>query len=553
MFSVRTRATDKEAEQQEDTLRRESLLNNAWRERAFEEFSSTPEPYRYLLDSHWSWIQPLFNFVYRPAFTRDMKTGGQYYSAALFNAILSHSVRWCKTEPGMEKLLAPFNEGSSFFQTAVTNVFVNLRTGRSKIPSVQSLLLLSAQECGRGNRTQAWLYSGMAFRLIDDMGMCIDGQRYTDSAKLSAEDIEIRNRLFWSCFFWDKLIALYFGRAPVLQKSHISPPRVIMDDTAETELWMPHGLSSPDYPPRQAHSISCFVQMCGLAEILNQVLIQFYGPTCDLSSPKALACALEQSSKMRVWWRDLPEHLKITVGALPRQAPPSHIVTLNCLYHTVNILLHRTLLRLSSSNRAPSDINIDQNPLIQCISSAASIIALFGLFVRTFGDGHVVLSLAYSLYTATSILLLELQANPRNPQRYTMERLSYCLSALERVKKTNPVIATASELIHKELEALGLDIHAYTTLPNATGDRTGQSLHQPTFVPLSTGSQSSAQKTSSVPDHRNFVFMDACYLDNDDLTGGMDYDILDMSPSAFEAFTQIEPLSTTMNPGFDFF
>ena len=246
----------------------------------------------------------------------------------------------------MEKLLAPFNEGSSFFQTAVTNVFVNLRTGRSKIPSVQSLLLLSAQECGRGNRTQAWLYSGMAFRLIDDMGMCIDGQRYTDSAKLLAEDIEIRNRLFWSCFFWDKLIALYFGRAPVLQKSHISPPRVIsqclhrycslvsllilspVDDTAETELWMPHGLSSPDYPPRQAHSISCFIQMCGLAEILNQVLIQFYGPTCDLSSSKALACALEQSSKMRVWWRDLPEHLKITVGALPRQAPPSHIVTL---------------------------------------------------------------------------------------------------------------------------------------------------------------------------------------------------------------------------------
>ncbi|THX57104.1 hypothetical protein D6D06_03902, partial [Aureobasidium pullulans] len=485
--------------------------------------------------------------------TGDMKTGGLYYSAALFNAILSHSVRWCKTEPGMEKLLAPFNEGSSFFQTAVTNVFVNLRTGRSKIPSVQSLLLLSAQECGRGNRTQAWLYSGMAFRLIDDMGMCIDGQRYTDSAKLSAEDIEIRNRLFWSCFFWDKLIALYFGRAPVLQNSHISPPRVIMDDTAETELWMPHGLSSPDYPPRQAHSISCFIQMCGLAEILNQVLIQFYGPTCDLSSSKALACALEQSSKMRVWWRDLPEHLKINVGALPRQAPPSHIVTLNCLYHTINILLHRTLLRLSSSNRAPSDINIDQNPLIQCISSAASIIALFDLFVRTFGDGHVVLSLAYSLYTATSILLLELQANPRNPQRYTMERLSYCLSALERVKKTNPVIATASELIHKELEALGLDIHAYTTLPNATGDRTGQSLHQPTFVPLSTGSQSSAQKTSSVPDHRNFVFMDACYLDNNDLTGGMDYDILDMSPSAFEAFTQIEPLSTTMNPGFDFF
>lgn len=101
-----------------------------------------------------------------------------------------------------------------------------------------------------------------------------------------------------------------------------------VDDTAEIEIWMPHGLTTANYPPRQAHSISCFIHMCGLAEILNQVLIHFYSPTCDLSSSSALACALEQSSKMRVWWKDLPEHLKINVGVLPRLAPPSHIVTL---------------------------------------------------------------------------------------------------------------------------------------------------------------------------------------------------------------------------------
>lgn len=52
------------------------------------------------------------------------------------------------------------------------------------------------------------------------------------------------------------------------------------------------------------------------------------------------------------------------------------------------------------------------------------------------------------------------------------------------------------------------------------------------------------------------VFMDASYLDSGDVAGGgsgLDYDLLDMSPSTFEAFTQVEPLSTTMNPGFDFF
>lgn len=30
------------------------------------------EPFQYLLNVHWCWIQPLFNFVYRPAFTRKV-------------------------------------------------------------------------------------------------------------------------------------------------------------------------------------------------------------------------------------------------------------------------------------------------------------------------------------------------------------------------------------------------------------------------------------------------------------------------------------------------
>jgi hypothetical protein len=123
----------------------------------------------------------------------------------------------------------------------------------------------------------------MAFRLIEDI--CVDsfaattttttngGVGMTDT-QFPAEDVEIRNRLFWSCFFRDELIALYFGRAPMLQSSHISSTAcesvpflsllhspllyrrkkkkakrtcanliiVSMDDTAEIETWLPHGL-----------------------------------------------------------------------------------------------------------------------------------------------------------------------------------------------------------------------------------------------------------------------------------------------------------------------
>jgi len=157
----------------------------------------------------------------------DMEQLGRYYSHTLLNAMLSHSVRWCKNDSQIRQLLVPFDDGNLFSRQARTLLFDELTLGHCTVPTVQTLLLLSAQECSAGNRTQAWLYSGMAFRMIEDMGICIDGQKYASTVKLSDEDIEIRNRLFWSCYFWDKLISLYLGRSPTLQHSTVSPPHIM--------------------------------------------------------------------------------------------------------------------------------------------------------------------------------------------------------------------------------------------------------------------------------------------------------------------------------------
>ena len=108
----------------------------------------------------------------------------------------------------------------------------------------------------------------------------------------------------------------------------------------------------------------------------------------------------------------------------------------SCLYHTVNILLNRAKLKLSRESRYATAM-AEHNPLIQCISSATSIVALFGLYTRTFGEGHVVLALAYSMYTAASIFLLEIQAVGHGAPN-TLERLSLCVHTLERLRKTSP-------------------------------------------------------------------------------------------------------------------
>lgn len=186
------------------------------------------EPFQYLLSTHWCWIQPLWNFVYRPTFTRDMQLLGPYYSHTLLNAILSHSIRWGRWDKDTrDRLENDYDGGAVFSRHARAMVLEEISRGVATIPTVQTLLLLSAQECSAGNTSQAWMYSGMAFRMIDHLGICVDSQRYTGNIPFSDEDVEIRRRLFWSCYFWDKIVSLYLGRSPSLQHSDVSPPQMI--------------------------------------------------------------------------------------------------------------------------------------------------------------------------------------------------------------------------------------------------------------------------------------------------------------------------------------
>ncbi|KAF4447419.1 hypothetical protein F53441_9030 [Fusarium austroafricanum] len=418
-----------------DAHRRERLVNNAWHQRAMENLSDIPEPFQYLLNVHWCWIQPLFNFIYRPAFTRDMQSMGPYYSHTLLNAMLSHSIRWGKSDPSTKQLLDQSYDGGAVF---------------AKHARIQTLLLLSAGECGHGNTTQAWIYSGIAFRLIDHLGICVDGQRYPGSVHLTDEEVEIRHRLYWSCYFWDKIISLYLGRSPSLQHTLVSPPQIIMDDSAENELWVPfdssHG-SDWKYPPATAHSTSCFMSACRLSVIFNEILIHMYDPLLENTEAEMQECLQTQDPAMKLWWDQLPPHLKIELSAMPELAPPSHIVTMK-------ILLFRPMLtwQVYPEDEGPHPM---QNHLVECVTSATSIIAIFDLFCRTFTINHCVLSLSYSVYIAATIFLLQVQATPEDQQ--ACRKLHFCVRALQQAKNVNPVISSALDLITREMANLGLN------------------------------------------------------------------------------------------------
>ena len=61
---------------------------------------------------------------------------------------------------------------------------------------------------------------------------------------------------------------------------------------------------------------------------------------------------------------------------------------------------------------------------------------IFSFFTRSFGDGHVITSQAYTVYIAASVFLLQVQAT-KDFACQAMENLRYCVDALERIKKTS--------------------------------------------------------------------------------------------------------------------
>jgi hypothetical protein len=113
--------------------------------------------------------------------------------------------------------------------------------------------------------------------------------------------------------------------------------------------------------------------------------------------------------------------------------------------------------------------------LRQCLEAANSTLVIFSFFTRSFGDGHVITSQAYTVYIAASVFLLQVQAT-KDFASQAMENLRYCVDALERIKKTSQgmrathtlsslltkypvlVISSALTLIYRELQRLDANL-----------------------------------------------------------------------------------------------
>jgi hypothetical protein len=164
-----------------------------------------PNLVHHLLNIHWNRQHHNLLLIYRPLFMRDWGTGGPYYSKLLLNAMLFAAAKF---SPRTEIRKDPNWAGSAGYQFRERfTTLLGEAMGESRITTIQALITLASSlfAIETAAKSTAWLYSGIAFRMIIDLGLNVDGVELLKRQKISPEELECRRRVFWGAFSFDKI------------------------------------------------------------------------------------------------------------------------------------------------------------------------------------------------------------------------------------------------------------------------------------------------------------------------------------------------------------
>lgn len=334
--------------------------------------------------------------------------------------------------------------------------------GPGKITTIQALLGLGGRQSAVGKTTQAWMLTGMAIRMMQDMGLHLP----VDENKFSAEDRDMRNRLFWSAYCWDKTMSLTLGREPSLASRPGLSPDSLPDDPDDDIYWHPVLPGQPlplgqPYPKCKLLKTFTLRHLSKLNLILESILTNMYSPMRP--NARSLSFIRSASDKLESWRRDLPTELKIEAPMVPTASPPSNIVILNLLYHTIRILIYRPLLTANSQSALAS------SALNECRNAASGTHDVLSLWGRTFGPTNQHFLFVYCCFIAAGVDILLIRTGNPFVRDEAFQRVHLSLDILEQASTQGPGIRRGIVNIRSQLDRVTKGELTYAKEPAPVG------------------------------------------------------------------------------------
>lgn len=383
---------------------------------------------------------------------------GPYYSDFLLFVIYSHASRHIQSS---DPRYAALQQGEIFLERAKLLLLDESKKDRPAVPTIQGLLILGGRQCAIGKNSEGWLYTGMAIRMIKDLGLHLASRLPTSATE--PDDLETQKRLYLSAYAWDKTISLCLGRPPSLT-SMPHPDHCLYDRTDDLNPWQPFYLGELEsiYAARPCYSSSTFSHFVMLSTIINDAYKSVFGPKsrhATLAQLKGIEARLCDFSKQ------LPVELRMDENLAESSCPPPHICCLNILYHTILILVYRPYF-LNKNAYVNQEAALFDHAAKVCAREAAAVNVFFQAYGRCFANKNQTYLLSYCVYTAATIEVKQVSNSDNSISQAAVQRLATTLAMLEEEARQTPGIRRSVEIIKTRLHKDGQVVTSMVREPN---------------------------------------------------------------------------------------
>ncbi|KAK1834339.1 putative nitrogen assimilation transcription factor nit-4 [Podospora conica] len=366
----------------------------------------------HLINMYFAWHYPYFTTLSKSLFYRDFfggKPTGKprstvYCTPLLVNAMLALGCHFTSV-PGAYGIPGDNRtKGDHFFGEAKRLIVENDEYEKPRLTTVQALALMSVREAGCGREAKGWVYSGMSFRMAQDIGLNLDiGGAGKGQGTLDEQEVDARRITFWGCFLFDKAWSNYLGRLPQLPKNSFNVPKYDVFPDEDAESWSPYtdgGFDQSSKQPSRTRAAS--LQLMKLCEISSDLLLFFYHPNhIGRSSGKSveLKKLSELHRRLEDWKKELPREFE------PKEAQLPNVILTHMFYHLQYIHLFRPFLKYTpASSPLPSHVS----PRRICTANAGAISKLMRLYKKTYNLRQICNIAVYMIHSAVTIHMLNL-------------------------------------------------------------------------------------------------------------------------------------------------
>ncbi|KAI9799033.1 MAG: hypothetical protein M1826_005608 [Phylliscum demangeonii] len=303
---------------------------------------------------------------------------------------------------------------------------------------------------------RSWMSTGRAVRLSQMLSLHrLDGVGLDVKMVLAPPrdwtEREERRRTFWMAFCNDRYASIGTGWPMLIEEKDILTNLPATDEAFDKSKPQKSLSLTEAMTTSGAGTLSPFAGVILMASLFGRNLLHLHRPTEDNRDDDLNGEFWKRHRQMDNMLLQtslsLPTHLRLPSGL----ADPN-IVFLNMNIHTSTICLHQAALFKSDKSHMPAAVSTESK--LRCYSAATEIASIMRMISHV-DPVKMNPFLSFCLYVAARVFVQYLKGQPDDQQIRTS--LSFLISAMQILKRKNPLTESFLVQLEVDLEGAGLD------------------------------------------------------------------------------------------------